>query len=87
MKLLGFLKQEALVWYLGKMDTVTQEQMANYWEGNHEVKAYLLTKTLTFSLTSRFFLGTNEPECIARLIENFDDVAVGMHALKLNVDV
>lgn len=81
----GFLKPEALVRYLGRMDAMTQEQMANYWEGNQEVKAYPLTKTLTLSLASRFFLGTDEPERIARLVGNFDDVSVGLHSLILNV--
>ncbi|KAL5577841.1 hypothetical protein UlMin_019540 [Ulmus minor] len=81
----GFLKPEALVRYLGKMDSITQEQMKKHWEGNKEVKAYPLTKTLTLSLACRFFLGIDEPERIARLVENFDAVTVGMHSLILNI--
>lgn len=81
----GFLKPEALVRYLGKMDAITQEQMGKYWEGKKEVKALPLTKTLTLSLACRFFLGTDEPERIARLVGNFDAVTVGMHSLILDV--
>lgn len=80
----GFLKPEALMRYLGKMDSITQEQMKVYWEGKNQVLAYPLAKTLTLSLACRFFLGIDEPERIARLVENFDDVTVGMHSLIVN---
>jgi len=53
----GFLKPEALVRYLGKMDSITQQQMQSYWEGNKVVKAFPLAKTLTLSLACRFFFG------------------------------
>ncbi|KAH7545596.1 hypothetical protein FEM48_Zijuj01G0110200 [Ziziphus jujuba var. spinosa] len=81
----GFLKPEALVRYLAKMDAITQDQMAKYWEGNKEVKAHPLTKTLTLSLACRFFMGTDDPERMARLVGNFDAVTVGMHSLILDI--
>nr|XP_023895456.1 beta-amyrin 28-oxidase-like [Quercus suber]POE57368.1 beta-amyrin 28-oxidase [Quercus suber] len=77
----GFLKPEALVRYLGKMDSITQQQMQSYWEGNDVVKAFPLAKTLTLSLACRFFLGTEDPERIARLVNNFDDITVGLHSI------
>ncbi|KAI5332156.1 hypothetical protein L3X38_022284 [Prunus dulcis] len=80
----GFLKPEALVRYLGVMDSITQAQMKAYWEGKDEVKVYPLTKTLTLGLACRFFLGIDEPDRIARFVSNFDDVTVGMHSLILN---
>ncbi|XP_068321714.1 beta-amyrin 28-monooxygenase-like [Pyrus communis] len=80
----GFLKPEALVRYLGKMDSVTQEQMKAYWEGKDVVEVYPLAKTLTLSLACRFFLGIDDSERIARLVSNFDDVTVGMHSLIIN---
>ncbi|KAL3577340.1 hypothetical protein D5086_022623 [Populus alba] len=58
----GFLKPEALVRYLGKMDSITQLHMQTYWEGKDEVKAFALAKTLTLSLACRFFLGSDDPE-------------------------
>ncbi|KAF2310717.1 hypothetical protein GH714_016564 [Hevea brasiliensis] len=63
----AFLKPEALVRYLGKMDSITQQQMQSYWEGKDTVKVSPLAKTLTLSLACRFFLGTDDPERIARL--------------------
>ncbi|GLT76055.1 hypothetical protein SLA2020_477360 [Shorea laevis] len=80
----GFLKPEALVRYLGKMDSITQEQMQKNWEGNDEVKAYPLAKTLTLTLACRFFLGIDNPERIARLVRRFDDISVGMHSITVN---
>uniref|UniRef100_A0A6N2KLC1 Cytochrome P450 n=1 Tax=Salix viminalis TaxID=40686 RepID=A0A6N2KLC1_SALVM len=77
----GFLKPEALVRYLGKMDSITQQQMQTYWEGKDEVKAFPFAKTLTLSLACRFFLGSDDPERIARLVSNFDDVTLGMHSI------
>ncbi|KAB5521768.1 hypothetical protein DKX38_026087 [Salix brachista] len=80
----GFLKPEALVRYLGKMDSITRKQMQTYWEGKDEVKAFPLAKTLTLSLACRFFLGSDDPERIARLVSNFDDVTLGMHSIPLS---
>ncbi|KAG5255253.1 beta-amyrin oxidase [Salix suchowensis] len=77
----GFLKPEALVRYLGKMDSITQQQMQTYWEGKDEIKAFPFAKTLTLSLACRFFLGSDDPERIARLVSNFDDVTLGMHSI------
>ncbi|WCJ24415.1 cytochrome P450 family 716 subfamily A polypeptide 1 [Euphorbia peplus] len=81
----GFLKPEALVRYLGLMDSMTQQHILNHWENKDSLKVYPLAKTLTLSLACRFFLGTDEPQRIARLVGNFDDVTVGMHSITLNV--
>ncbi|KAI4372095.1 hypothetical protein MLD38_010375 [Melastoma candidum] len=81
----GFLKPEALVRFLGKMDSITQHQMKTSWEGRKEVRAFPLAKSLTLTLSCRFFLGTEEPERIARLVDNFDDVTVGMHSIMLDI--
>ena len=81
----GFLKPEALVRYLGKMDSITRDQMSAHWEGRSEVKAYPLAKSLTLTLACRFFLGIHEPHRIARLVDCFDDVTVGMHSLLIDL--
>ncbi|XVF23062.1 hypothetical protein REPUB_Repub13aG0005600 [Reevesia pubescens] len=80
----GFLKPEALIRYLGKMDSITQQQMQKYWQGKDEVKAFPLTKTLTLTVACRFFLGTDDPERISRLVANFDDITLGMHSIPVN---
>ncbi|CAL1402669.1 unnamed protein product [Linum trigynum] len=80
----GFLKPEALVRYVGKMDSFTQNHIRAYWEGRELVHAFPLAKSLTLSLACSFFLGTDDPTRIARLVGNFDDVAVGLHSFPLN---
>ncbi|KAI3420490.1 uncharacterized protein J3R85_012799 [Psidium guajava] len=80
----GFLKPEALVRYLGKMDSITQQQMQSEWEGKKEVRAYPLAKSLTLTLACQFFLGTDEPERIARLVDYFDDITLGLHSITFN---
>nr|POE65431.1 upf0481 protein [Quercus suber] len=67
------------------MDSITQQQMQSYWEGNDVVKAFPLAKTLTLSLACRFFLGTDDPERIARLVNNFDDITVGLPSRSVNL--
>ncbi|MBA0811786.1 hypothetical protein Gohar_025804 [Gossypium harknessii] len=80
----GFLKPEALMRYLGKMDAITQQQMEKYWEKKDQVKAFPLAKTLTLTLACRFFLGIDEPERISRLVKSFDDITLGMHSIPLD---
>ncbi|KAK4768310.1 hypothetical protein SAY87_003451 [Trapa incisa] len=81
----GFLKPEALIQYLGKMDSITQQLLHDHWDGKDVVKAYPFTKSLTLTLACRFFLGTDHPERIARLVGNFDKVTVGIHSIILNL--
>lgn len=81
----GFLKPEALVRYLGKMDSITKQQMQSEWEGKREVRVYPLAKSLTLTLACRFFIGTDEPERIARLVDYFDDITLGLHSITLNI--
>jgi cytochrome P450 len=80
----GFLKPEALVRYLGKMDSITQQHLQTHWEGKDTVNAFPLTKTLTLTLACRFFLGADDPQRIARLVTSFDDITLGMHSIPLN---
>ncbi|KAK4347435.1 hypothetical protein RND71_033774 [Anisodus tanguticus] len=82
----GFLKPEALARYLGKMDSITKELLQSHWEGKNEIKTYPFAKILTLTLANRFFLGsTNNSERIAKLVNYFDDITSGLHAMILNV--
>ncbi|XP_009758679.1 beta-amyrin 28-monooxygenase-like [Nicotiana tabacum] len=80
----GFLKPEALTRYLGEMDLITQELLQSHWEGKNEIKTYPFAKFLTLTLACRFFLGTNNSERITKLVNYFDDITLGLHAMLLN---
>ncbi|KAE9461500.1 hypothetical protein C3L33_06613, partial [Rhododendron williamsianum] len=58
----GFFKPEALMRYLAKMDSITQQQLDVHWEGLSEVKVFPLSKIVTLTLACRFFLGIDNPE-------------------------
>ncbi|KAL3851553.1 hypothetical protein ACJIZ3_013435 [Penstemon smallii] len=80
----GFLKPEALKNFLGKMDSITRQQLEAHCTDVIIIKVSPLAKTLTLTLACHFFLGINNPGRIARLVKYFDDVTVGMHCMMVN---
>ncbi|XP_027122902.1 beta-amyrin 28-monooxygenase-like isoform X1 [Coffea arabica] len=80
----GFLKPEALARFLGKIESITRHLLQTHLEGKDEVKVFPLAKTITLTISCKFFLGTDNPERIARLVDHFDDVTVGMHSIMVN---
>ncbi|KAL3512444.1 hypothetical protein ACH5RR_025161 [Cinchona calisaya] len=82
----GFLKPEALARFMGKMESITQQLLQTNWNGKTEaVKVFPLAKTITLTISCRFFLGIENPERVARLVDHFDDITIGMHSIMLNV--
>ncbi|XP_047969161.1 beta-amyrin 28-monooxygenase-like [Salvia hispanica] len=81
----GFLKPEALMRYLAGMDLITQKQLHIHCDGKKIVEFYPLSKTITLTIACQFFLGINNPDRIARLVETFDDVTRGMASIMLNL--
>ncbi|KAF8413452.1 hypothetical protein HHK36_001439 [Tetracentron sinense] len=81
----GFLKPEALMRYLGKMDLITQQHLQTYWVGKEEVNVYPLAKTFTLTLACRFFLGLDDPNRVAKFVSKFDDMTMGLHSMPLNL--
>ncbi|KAF8390944.1 hypothetical protein HHK36_023244 [Tetracentron sinense] len=79
-----FLKPEALMRYSGQMDLITQQHLQKYWVGQQEVKVYPLSKTFTLTLASRFFLGLDDPDRVAKLVSKFDDMTIGQHSIPVN---
>ncbi|XP_047309141.1 beta-amyrin 28-monooxygenase-like [Impatiens glandulifera] len=78
----GFLKPEALIRFIPKMDSIIQQLIQSNWssEGKNVIQADSLSKTVTLTLACRFFLGIENPERIARLVGHFDDITLGMHS-------
>ncbi|XP_058202335.1 beta-amyrin 28-monooxygenase-like [Rhododendron vialii] len=81
----GFLKPEALVHYLAGMDSIIQQQLKTHWEGKSEVKIHPFSRAATLTLACKFFMGTDNPERIAKLIRHFDGITEGIHSLPLNI--
>lgn len=81
----GFLKPEALMRFLGVMDSIAQQQLEAHCKNKSIVKVHPLAKNTTLTLACHFFLGINNPDRVARLVNHFDDVTVGMHCLMINL--
>lgn len=82
----GFFKPQALMKYLEKMDSITQNHLEKYWRGNSKVQVYPLAATFTLSLASNFFLGLEDQDHgrITKLVKNFNDLTFGQHAMAVN---
>ncbi|XP_059669285.1 beta-amyrin 28-monooxygenase-like [Cornus florida] len=82
----GFIKTEALIGYLGKMDTMIQQHFNLHWEGKQKVQAYELMHRMTATLSSRFFLGfeENDPR-IEKFARLSDGMTVGLHSFPINI--
>ncbi|XP_059669283.1 beta-amyrin 28-monooxygenase-like [Cornus florida] len=82
----GFIKTEALIGYLGKMDTMIQQHFNLHWEGKQKVQAYELMHRMTATLSSRFFLGLeeNDPR-IKKFARLSDGMTVGLHSFPINI--
>ncbi|KAF7149615.1 hypothetical protein RHSIM_Rhsim02G0083200 [Rhododendron simsii] len=80
----GVLKPESLAHNLADMDSIIQQQLKIHLEGKSEVTIHPFSKALTFTLACRFFMGTENPERIAKLIGHFNKIIEGIHSLPLN---
>lgn len=81
----GFLKPEALMRFLARIDATTQQQLQKHCAGQNVVQFYPLSKTITLTIACQFFMGIDNPERIARFVKNFDEVTVGMHCIMLDL--
>ncbi|KAL8546373.1 hypothetical protein ACS0TY_006191 [Phlomoides rotata] len=80
----GFLKPEALMRFLGKMDSISQQQIGAHFAGKDVAQVFPLSKAITLSIACQFFMGIENPDRIIGLVKHFDDVTVGMHSIMLD---
>lgn len=79
-KILGFLKPEGLVRYMGnkKIESIINQHFMTQWEGKTELKVYPLVKAFSLTLAYQFFLGINdEPHHVAK----FDNLYSGIYSV------
>lgn len=84
MMLMTFLNPDALVRYIGTMDTVTQNHIGTYWEGKEKVEVYPTIKLYTFELACRLFMSIQDPQHVLKLAALFNLFLKGVIALPLN---
>ncbi|XP_038690281.1 beta-amyrin 28-monooxygenase-like [Tripterygium wilfordii] len=81
----GFLRPEAVMRYLDKIDLITKHHLDTHWEGKQEVKVYSLVKTYTLALACQLFMGVNDPDLVERLVGKFDELSHGIHTIAWNI--
>lgn len=69
--LMTFLRPEALQKFVGRVDSMTKDHLAEYWIGKNEVRALPLLKRYTFSLACDLFATINNREEQARFWRHF----------------
>lgn len=80
----GFLRPEALVRYIEKMDINAQHHLDSYWKGKEIVEVYPMIKLLTASLASQFYLGLQDMVRVSKLSEMMEGMSLGLHSMPLN---
>ncbi|MED6119319.1 hypothetical protein PIB30_010830 [Stylosanthes scabra] len=85
-KILGFLKPEGLVRYMGcNIESIMHQHFMENWEGKTELKVYPLVKNFALSLAFQFYLGIDDPLHVAKFASKFDDLYSGIYAVPANI--
>ncbi|PON63314.1 Cytochrome P [Parasponia andersonii] len=81
----NFLKAEALMRYIGIMDTIAQRQFAADWDNKKEVLVFPLAKRYTFLLAAKLFVSVEDPERIRKLEDRFEILSSGIISMPIDL--
>ncbi|KAK7394428.1 hypothetical protein VNO78_14956 [Psophocarpus tetragonolobus] len=80
-----FLTAQALQRYIPIMDSIAQRHFALEWDHNTLVTVSPLAKRYTFWVASRLFMNVDDPKQVAKLGEPFNDVALGIISMPIDL--
>ncbi|XP_027348453.1 beta-amyrin 28-monooxygenase-like [Abrus precatorius] len=84
-KILGFLKPEGLVRYMGNnIQSLTHQHLMTHWEGKTQVKVYPLVKVFSLTVVYQFFLGIDDQHHVAKFANKFDNLYSGVYSVPVN---
>ena len=84
-KILGFLKPEGLVRYMGsKIEPIMHQHFITHWEGKTELEVYPLVKNFALTVAYQFYLGIDDPHHVAKFVSKFDSLYSGIYAVPVN---
>ncbi|KAK4854811.1 hypothetical protein QYF36_001593 [Acer negundo] len=81
----NFLKPEALMRYIGMMDSIAQQHFQSGWENKEQVTVFPLAKRYTFWVACKVFLSIQDPKHVAKFADPFNDVASGIISIPINL--
>ncbi|KAL5541064.1 hypothetical protein UlMin_042637 [Ulmus minor] len=81
----NFLKAEALMRYIGVMDTIAQRHFASDWDNKKEVLVFPLAKRYTFWLAARLFVNVEDSKLIQKLEERFEILSSGIISMPIDL--
>ncbi|TXG65293.1 hypothetical protein EZV62_006568 [Acer yangbiense] len=81
----NFLKPEALMRYIGMMDSIAQQHFQSGWENKEQVTVFPLVKRYTFWVACKVFLSIQDPKHVAKFADPFNDVASGIISIPINL--
>ncbi|KAL7135355.1 hypothetical protein ABFS83_11G089200 [Erythranthe nasuta] len=70
--------------YIKKMDLTAQQQIANHWHGNDEIKVFEAIRLYTFEVACRLFMSIEEPMQIDKLAALFNVFIKGVISIPIN---
>ncbi|KAH7516425.1 hypothetical protein FEM48_Zijuj10G0133900 [Ziziphus jujuba var. spinosa] len=81
----GFVRTDALVHYVGIMDSVVQQQLNSHWVGKEIVNVHRQAQLLLLTLAGRFFMGFEDSARIEKLSNLMHKIMLSLDVLPLNV--
>ncbi|GLJ26673.1 hypothetical protein SUGI_0519110 [Cryptomeria japonica] len=83
--LMQFLKPEALQKFVGRMDSIVQQHLADGWAGKESLTVMPLTKNLTFQVACDLFFSLRDNEERDVLGKEFNTAVKGIWSVPLNL--
>ncbi|KAL5813750.1 hypothetical protein ACOSQ4_024391 [Xanthoceras sorbifolium] len=79
-----FLKPEALMRYIGMMDSIAQKHFESGWDNKQQVTVFPLAKRYTFWVACKVFLSIEDPQHVAKFADPFNALASGIISIPIN---
>ncbi|KAF3432239.1 hypothetical protein FNV43_RR26978 [Rhamnella rubrinervis] len=81
----GFLRTDAVVHYVGTMDSLVQHHLERHWVGKEIVDVLRESQLLFLTLASKFFMGLEEQARIEKLSGLMHTIMLSLDVIPLNV--
>nr|AOG74837.1 cytochrome P450 [Platycodon grandiflorus] len=79
-----FLRPEAIKYYVPIMDDRIKKFMVERLVTNQEINAFPIFKQITFSLSSKLFMNTEDPALVAKLSTQFENLMASIFSAPIN---